>query len=316
MARHDDDIERGAQILDMSAARRPLVLGALDVLDKTLDLYDNGMPPGASTGWRVVDPLYTVDLGQMTIITGWPSSGKSEWLDALCVNLAMHLGWKIIFHSPENRPIQIHISKLLRKLLHKPFKQGVTQRMTRPEVKDGSSDLHQMFKHIESKNDNSMSVDEVMRCATALLPSMSGSKVALVIDPWNQLQHTRLSHVSETEYIGDKLTKILNWSKNNDVHTFIVAHPQKVPRSNADGELPVPTPDLIAGSQNWWNKGDNLLTVWRDFKADDRAVYLYVQKVRHQHIGRIGRAKLIYDPVVGCYDDESHTPFNVRGPRL
>jgi hypothetical protein len=43
-----------------------------------------------------------------------------------------------------------------------------------------------------------------------------------------------------------------------------VAHPQKVAREN--GKLPVPRPDMISGSQHWWNKADNAITVWRDME--------------------------------------------------
>ena len=32
--------------------------------------------------------------GELTIITGVPNSGKSEWIDALMVNLADKFGWR------------------------------------------------------------------------------------------------------------------------------------------------------------------------------------------------------------------------------
>jgi twinkle protein len=84
------------------------------------------------------------------------------------------------------------------------------------------------------------------------------------------------------------------------VHVWIVAHPQKMKRE--DGKLPVPTPDMISGSQHWWNKADCAITVWRDLaNFDSREVDVYVQKCRFKHIGRSGFVTLTYDRVTGRY---------------
>jgi twinkle protein len=57
-------------------------------------------------------------MGQFTVVTGWPGSGKSEWLDALLVNLTKS-GWKFAIFSPENQPTELHIAKLLEKIAGK-----------------------------------------------------------------------------------------------------------------------------------------------------------------------------------------------------
>ena len=36
---------------------------------------------GASTGYKNVDEFYSVVEGQLTVVTGHPSSGKSEFID-------------------------------------------------------------------------------------------------------------------------------------------------------------------------------------------------------------------------------------------
>jgi twinkle protein len=66
--------------------------------------------------------------------------------------------------------------------------------------------------------------------------------------------------------------------------------------------LPVPKPDMISDSQNWWNKADCCITVFRDFtKPDSPEVEIYVQKVRFKHVGKIGVAQLQYNKVTGRY---------------
>lgn len=41
--------------------------------------------------------------GELTIITGVPNSGKSEWIDALMVNLADRFGWRFGLCSMEKK---------------------------------------------------------------------------------------------------------------------------------------------------------------------------------------------------------------------
>src|SRR6185312_16834950 len=64
------------------------VFSVLDVSSRIRRLRDLGWEKGVSTGWDEVDQLYTVRPGEFTVITGMPNSGKSNWLDALLVNLA------------------------------------------------------------------------------------------------------------------------------------------------------------------------------------------------------------------------------------
>lgn len=52
--------------------------------------------------------------GELTIVTGLPNSGKSEWLDALAVNLARQNNWNFALCSLENTPKE-HARKLMEK---------------------------------------------------------------------------------------------------------------------------------------------------------------------------------------------------------
>ena len=52
--------------------------------------------------------------GELTIVTGLSNSGKSEWLDALTVNLAKEHGWRFAMCSLENS-IAEHGRKLMEK---------------------------------------------------------------------------------------------------------------------------------------------------------------------------------------------------------
>lgn len=295
------DAEKGAQYLDAQAQKKPKLL-ALESIDENLStLWDRGLPPGDPTGWASVDKHYTVLPGQMTIVTGWPGSGKSEWLDALLLNLARHHGWKIAVFSPENQPVELHVAKLLEKVTGKPFGRGPTERMSKEEMLLARGQLQKWFGFIEPPSEDALTVQDVIEAAAPFL--LTAKKRGLVVDPWNELEHWRPNGLSETEYISKTLTYVRNWARKTGVHVWIVAHPQKLRREN--GELPVPKPDMISGSQHWWNKADNAIAVWRDLsKPDNREVQIHVHKVRFKHTGRPGLVSLDYDRVTGRYFEQ------------
>jgi len=274
-------------------------------------LWEKGLPPGFKTGWVSVDRHYTVAPGQLTILTGWPGSGKSEWLDALLINLARQ-GWRTALFSPENYPSEIHVAKMLEKLVGKPFGHGPTERMTEDEMREAVDEIDDWFGFLVPSNDTNQtnfSIDQILGGAEAYfrLNGLWHGKehpLGLVIDPWNELEHLRPKHMSETEYVSATLSHVRAWARMHRVHVWIVAHPQKLQRDK-DGKLPVPRPDSISGSIHWWNKADNAITIWRsldDGLSQDVAVYVW--KVRFKHIGRPGEVHLDYDRVCGRYHEQ------------
>lgn len=293
--------EKGAEFIDAQIAARPHLRGAKAYQSEVEKLWVAGLPPGDKTGWPSVDFLYTVCPGQMTIVTGWPGAGKSEWVDALMVNLTRQ-NWKFAVFSAENMPVQVHIAKLMEKFAGKPFGFGVHERISQDEIAEYCDEIDQSIRFISPKQD-SVSLHSVVEAAAKWLLPEDGRKRGLVVDPWNELEHFRPFGISETEYISQCLSYVRNWARANDVHVWIVAHPQKVPREN--GKLPVPRPDMISGSQHWWNKADCAIAVWRDpEKPEARTVDVIVQKVRFKHIGRPGVASLAYDRVTGRYSEQ------------
>lgn len=291
--------------------QRPQVISAVSLLNDLEELWDHGMPAGDKTGWPTLDRHYTVMPGQMTIVTGWPSSGKSEWVDALLVNLSRQ-NWRFALFSPENQPVELHIAKLMEKLSGKPFGQGPNERLTREEVLHYTNVLAKSFRFMEVEN-GAISPAAVLTAAGAYLENETPGKRGLVIDPWNELEHWRPVGLSETEYISKTLSMIRNWARQTEVHVWIVAHPQKVRRE--DGKLPVPTPDMISGSQNFWNKADCAITVWRDLVEETQNVEIHIQKVRFKHVGHSGVVDLKWDRITGRYHEPPPTVKLVPPPK-
>lgn len=258
-----------------------------------------GLPRGAKTGWRSIDELYTVATGQWTVITGMPHSGKSEFLDAMMVNLAKQGGWHFVIFSPENHPLELHHAKIIEKYIGRPFDPGVTRRVSEDEVDEAEEWMAGKFHFVKPERPD---IASILAEANSFA-SMNARKCGVVIDPWNHLEHHRPHGMSMTEYVSMVLSEIIAWVRERNCHLWLVAHPAKM-QKNKEGKLPKPTPNDISDSAHFWNKSDNCLMVWRDqSEYQKEEVEIHVQKVRFKHIGHLGVAKLQYDRVTGRYSE-------------
>jgi twinkle protein len=285
------------------ADRRPVSLlddgtyNYTGLFKRVLTHHQRGGPPlGASTGWKPLDELYRVNMGQWTVVTGMPGSGKSEFLDALMVNLAENDDWDFAIYSPENFPVEQHVEKLLEKRVRKPFREGPTPRMTEQEAKDGMFWLFERFYWLKP-GDLNATPQSLIEMATER--ARQGKKLGVVLDPWNTLDHERRG-MSETDYVSLVLTDVVTLARTHQAHVWMVVHPAKLNRDR-DGKRPIPTPYDLAGSAHWFNKADNILCVHRDKASNSQDVDIHVQKIRFKHTGQVGVATLKYDKVVGRY---------------
>jgi twinkle protein len=253
---------------------------------------------GLSTGWDAVNEYYTVEPGQLTVITGIPSSGKSEWLDALTLNLGLLHSWRFAVCSPENAPVELHCAKLIEKYVGRPYWPGKQDRMSLTNLNDGIQWLHDHMVFIMSED--ALSIQGVIDRATSLV-RRHGIQ-GLILDPFNEFDHTRERGMTDTEYVGHILGYLKRWARKYQVHVWLVAHPQKLYRRE-DGTYPIPTPYDISGSSHFRNKADNCITVWRDMDHPDTPVQIHVQKVRFKHIGKVGMAELAWDELTGRYGE-------------
>ena len=284
------------------------VVEVLSLTDRIMERYYHAPARGRSTGWDSVDEHYTVEPGQLTVVTGVPSSGKSEWLDALMLNLATEHEWIFAVCSPENAPVELHVEKLLEKVEGKPIRLGPSDRMSPNEVASGLAFLQTHVRFIVPED--ALTIQGVLDRATVLVRRLGIQ--GLIIDPFNEFDHTRDRGQTETEYIGLVLGALKRWARKWGVHVWLVAHPQKLFRRE-DGSYPIPTPYDINGSANFRNKADNCITVWRDEAMPGSPVQIHVQKIRHKHIGKVGMAELLWDARTGRY--ASHTTIDMRDIR-
>lgn len=286
---------------------RPVpIAGAFEIEDLREDvrsLYHNGRPKGEHPGWESLYEFYRPRLGDWTVVTGIPSSGKSAWVAALLVNLAQTCGWQFVVYPPENLPPEEYVTLIAEIYMGKPFDPGPTPRMSEREMDDAVSWAHEHFV-ILNPDDTGRDLDSLLSLARSYV--LRRGVQGFVIDPWNELEHFIPHGMTMTNYIGQSLVKVRNFSKTYRVHTWIVAHPTKLQKTK-DGEYPVPTLYDVEDSRHWYNKPDMGIAIHRDKTDDSKPVTVYIQKVRTKWCGRLGSIELYYDKVTGRYSETARS---------
>jgi len=279
------------------------VFTAIDSAAKIYHLWEHGFEKGVSCGWESLDDLFLARPGEFTVVTGIPNSGKSNFIDAMAVNLSKIHGWRFAMFSPENQPLEDHQSRIIEKWAGKPFNSGPNPRISHDEMDEAINEIGDRFFWILPDDDSEWSIDMVLE-RTAELVYQKGIR-GLVIDPWNELEHARSRGENETDYISRSLKRIRQFGRRYGVHVFIVVHPQKLYKDK-DGNYPVPTLYDCAGSAHWRNKADNGFCVWRDFTDDQsQSVDIHVQKIRFRQNGKIGMCSLAYNWLTSTYHELS-----------
>ena len=289
-------IEHGADALRSAihaAKQVPLegVSTLYDIQDELKDFVKNGFKPGFQVGLKNFDEIFSTYTGQFITVTGIPSSGKSDFVDQMCVGYNANYGWKTAFASPENAPTYLHAHKLMRK---------VWQDMPSPSDIDGE----QWNKVADHVNDNFFfidmeryTLDHVLRKGAELV-KRKGIK-CLVIDPFNKVRDVNCKTEDINRYTMEYLTKIEVFAKKYDVLVFIVAHPTKMYKGS-DGKIEEPTMYNIKGGGEWYDASYHGLLVHRDYDA--KTVKAKVLKVKFQNLGENGaEAFFKWEPRSGCF---------------
>ncbi|MDE7081647.1 MAG: toprim domain-containing protein [Muribaculaceae bacterium] len=264
--------------------------------EKKIDaIFAHGLKRGMIIGHPQFDAICSFETKRLCVVTGIPSSGKSEFIDEMCIRLNLFYGLKCAFFSPENLPLELHAIKLLEKL---------SGRKVAPD--DGHHKSIGFGDYIEAKEyyaDNffhilpteKYTLDAVLASAEYLV-RRRGIRI-LVIDPYNRLENEQDSRETETQYISRVLDRLTIFAQQNDALVFLMAHPKKVAKDNGNGG--VPTFYDIAGSAHFFNKTDYGIIVHRDMAAGNTLVR--VEKVKFRHLGQKGDVRFGFNTDNGRY---------------
>ncbi len=73
---------------------------------------------------------------------------------------------------------------------------------------------------------------------------------------------------------------------------------------NASGQYEICRPYDIAGAHYWWDKGDCIISIWRELPTSKtNEVDVHIQKAKPKPVGLQGLVRLCYDIPSGRYFD-------------
>ena len=243
--------------------------------EKDLDFFE--------TGWTNFDKLVKIRTGYMMIVSGYPSRGKSTFVDNLLMNLSKKYGLKHLIASFES-VIAGHYNSLL-----EMYSEVAIYRYMREH---DNNIFGEPFEFIADHFyrfdiDRLWTVDEIIE-RTELAVRKYGVKT-LVIDPYNRLNN-KIVNNREDLYIGSILSKLSMLAKRLNILVIFIAHPKK-----PDGEK-MPNMYSISGSGDWYNMADYGIIVHRDRSENGKLNNLptiFVEKVKNHFLGDTSGGEIV-----------------------
>jgi len=251
------------------------VLNLDNIWQSVLTYNENGVK-NYSIGLPNADNYFKMELGQWSVVTGIPNSGKSDVMDQICCNMAIKYDMRCAMFAPESFPYEGHIKRIANKL-NETNCNNEQLNQTKDFIQD-----HFFWVKIDLEN---LTLKGILNAFRDLV-FQKGINVC-VIDPWNMLDH---SAQRDHSYIGRALSEITQFCQQTNTHLFLVAHPRKIESEN--GRYKKPTLYDISGSADFFNKAYNGLIVYRcigertKFKSD--VVKIYIEKVKRKENGQLG----------------------------
>jgi twinkle protein len=272
-----------------------------NVKSKVLELLANGYEPTITNGWPSMDKFFKTKKGLLNVWTGAPSSGKSELLDDRNIKMMNLHGWKFCYFSPENYPTEFHVAKLLEKIIERPFfTDAYENKITSAEVEKGIDGHNDYFRFIFPTVDK-FTLEDVLAKFKLCIEKYGID--AVVLDPWNKIGHNIPQGMTEKQYISRCLDMCMDFARRNNVEFNIVAHPTKLKIDENTGEYSVAKAYDINGASEWFDKPDDIISVYRRYKSNQDKVSVYIQKVRHKYCGVVGGIDLEYNRTIGTYSE-------------
>lgn len=268
------------------------------------ELWRGERSQGYSTGIPPLEGLYSVPMGTVTLITGWPGDGKSTLLNQILTNLADQHDFKTMFWSPESPP-EVHVANLIQLRTQKSFYPGKAYRMALEEAAQAMVWVNDHFYFAVDDEENDPTLDSILDRVEASILRYGVRLV--VIDPFNHISKPS-GDMNEVDWIRRLMIRLRRFAQNHDVHIFLVAHPKQAP--NGFTKSP-PTGFHISGGAHWNNITDMGVTVFRPDDVDYSEFIVW--KMRFSWHGRKGKAKLDFDADTGRYMTpmiEEDSPLN------
>jgi len=302
-------------VLDKSAyntSRYPVsgTFTSVDLQDKLFELYDSGLPPTIqilNPHFNRFNKIYKSMFGQLTIATGIPSHGKSNFTEWLVLNYLIENDYKASFFSPEHMPMELHQSTFVQKMTGKNYFFDVegSPRVSRDEITQYVEWSKEKLYLTSPDQGNFATWDWIFERFTEQVFTF-GINI-FVIDAWNKVEHT--GNRSTIENINTILGRLTQFAQVNNVLIILVVHPTKMQKEN--GIYTRPTLYDCSGSADFRNQTHCGYSIYRYFADENNAGHTVFTnlKTKYTFQGEIGaEVEFNYHVPSGRYYDRFMAP--------
>lgn len=204
---------------------------------------------------------------------------NSSLINEICCRMASRHHWRTVFASFEQQPQSDH-----RRALRTYYHEKLEMFMSDDERAAADEWIGEHFGFIVPGDDDEVTLTWLLETAAQAI--LRKEAQVLVIDPWNEMDHTRPPEMSQTEYVGFAIKTLKKFGRKYRVHVIVAAHPAKLQRTK-DGKYPMPSLYDISDSAHWSNKPDVGIVVHRD-DITKTETHIRIVKARYSTIGRPG----------------------------
>lgn len=249
-----------------------MIKTANDVGQKIMDLLKPGAMKGNEPGYiPVLNDHYTCRLKQTTIITGYPSSGKSFFAMNIQAALTSRWKWKHLLYTPEMGHAEEIYLTICEILTGKSVNNGLTEK----HISDNMPFITSRFFVYEPATAPTMA---------EYAKQVEDAKLKLgihtfSIDNLNDLRHNIVG--TQDIYFEDQLLTFNTVAKETNSHGFLLAHPAK---PQPDDLHSPPPPDKIKGGSAFWSKGQTIISL----RDSDPHLQVIIYKAKPRYVAKKG----------------------------
>lgn len=251
--------------------------------ERVLEVVKEGDRVGREVSFKNFADVFRFKGTGILTITGIPGHGKTEFTDALLVDLARMYGEQSIMVGFEQSPEE-HVIKLIRKMVGTDITcPSWINHEKNMEVFDVAYDfITSNFHHVDTRivggNINTL----LTKCAEKIKAKRdAGEDIRYVVfDPFNMMSIK--GKLSTNEKAEEILRRLTHFSHQMGVMVILIAHPFKMKRDETTGQYQVPDFYSVKGSSAFFEMSYHGLTVYR---RDDNLVMVKVLKVKQNNLG-------------------------------
>lgn len=278
------------------------IVGGSKVSESILKYREKGALRGVYLGFPIFHEYYTMSLPGCTDWTGFPASGKSEYLLEMLLNTSLFYGWKHLLYVPDVGDKDEIISILIHKITGKTFdkryqKNYITEQEVMIELEWVLHHFRIMYKtDLKAK----MTPYQFWDYAAELSSEIEGGIQTATIDSWKDLKHgiglDNEVFGRDDKYLEDVLSYRNAMAEKHRMHFNIVIHPIKT-EADKDGKRRPPTPYDLKGGSEWYNNGKCMITVHR-LDGSPNGVKIMITKAKPQSVAKVGSVDMFFNSSV------------------